>query len=91
MSKLKKVLIGDTFKQTWISSGTLPSLISAAIISGSETVINSGTGVSSGNGHYYRTALINTPGYFVSEWKATIAGNPYKRRLRFKAIRNEVD
>lgn len=88
---VKKVLIGDTFKQFWISSGTTPSVISAAIISGSETVISSGTGVSSGNGHYYRTTSINTPGWYVSEWKATISGSPYKRRYRFRAILGEVD
>lgn len=91
MARLEKVLIGDTFKQTWISSGAIASVISAAIITGSETIINSGTGTSSGNGHYWRTAVVNTPGYYISEWKATIAGNPQKRRLRFKAISNEVD
>ena len=91
MKKLKTVLIGDTFKQTWISSGATASQISAAILSGSETVVSSGTGTSSGNGHYYRTTKVETPGYYVQEWKATIAGNPYKRRLRFKAIVNEVD
>ena len=89
--KVKKVQVGDTFKQFWISSGTTPSVISAAIISGSETVISSGTGVSSGNGNYYRTTSINSPGHYVSEWRATIAGNPYKRKYRFKAILNEVD
>lgn len=91
MNRVKTVLVGDTFKQYWISSGSTPSVISAAIISGSETVVTSGTGVSSGNGHYYRTTLVNTPGHYVSEWKATISGNPYKRRFRFKAVLNEVD
>lgn len=89
--KFKRVQVGDTFKQFWISSGTTPSVISAAIITGSETVISSGTGVSSGNGHYYRTVSVNSPGYYVSEWRATISGNPYKRRARFKAFLNEVD
>lgn len=90
-NKLKRIQVGDTFKQFWISSGTSPSVISAAIITGSETVISSGSGVSSGNGHYYRTTSVNSPGYYVSEWKATIAGSPYKRRARFKAYLNEVD
>ena len=89
--KLKKVQLGDTFKQFWISSGTSPSVISAAILTGSETVISSGTGVNSGNGHYYRTVSINSPGYYISEWKATISGSPYKKRYRFKVIENEVD
>ena len=88
---LKKVLTGDTFKQFWISSGTTPSVISAAIRDGADTVVSSGTGVSSGNGHFYRTSLVNTPGFYVAEWKATISGNPYKRRSRFRAVLGEVD
>ena len=91
MKSLRKVLVGDTFKQFWISSGTSPSVISAALITGSETVISSGTGVSSGNGHYYRTASVNSPGFYVSEWRATISGNPYIRKTRFKAVLGEVD
>jgi hypothetical protein len=88
---LKKILTEDTFKQFWISSGTTPSVISAAIRNGSDVVVSSGTGVSSGNGHYYRTTKVSTPGFYVSEWKATISGNPYRRRYRFKAILGEVD
>lgn len=88
---VKKILVGDTFKMTWISSGTTASVISAAVFTGSETLISSGTGTSSGNGHYWRTSLINTPGYYVQEWKATIAGNQQKRRQRFKVVLNEVD
>lgn len=91
MSRMPVVLVGDTFKQTFIASGTDPSLISAAIISGTETVVSSGLGVNSLNGHFYRNTSVNTPGYYVSEWKATINGLPYKRRLRFKAILGEVD
>jgi len=87
----KQVLTEDTFKQFWISSGTTPSVISAAIIDKDEIVVSSGTGVSSGNGHYYRTALVSTPGWYVSEWKATISGNPYRRRFKFKAVLCEVD
>lgn len=87
----KEVLTQDTFKQFWISSGTTPSLISAAVLDGNETIISSGTGVSSGNGHFYRATSVSSPGWYVSEWKATISGNPYRRRFRFKAILNEVD
>lgn len=90
-NRVKKVLVGDTFKQYWVSSGATPAVISAAILSGSETVISSGTGTSSGNGHYYRTTSVNSPGWYVSEWRATISGQPYRRRYRFKAVLNEVD
>lgn len=88
---MKRVLVGDTFKQTWISSGTTPSVISAGIRDGEEAVVSSGSGVSSGNGHFYRTTLVSTPGYYVAEWKATISGSPYIRRLRFRAVLSEVD
>ena len=88
---VKKILVGDTFKMTWISSGAVASTISAAIYTGSETLISSGTGTNSGNGHYWRTTLINTPGYYVQEWRAVISGNQQKRRQRFKVVLNEVD
>ena len=91
MSDLKRVLVGDTFKQTFVNSGASASPIIAAIISGSETIISSATAIDSGNGHYYRMASVDTPGYYVSQWDATISGNPYKRRQRFKAVLNEVD
>lgn len=91
MSNIPLVLVGDTFKQTFVASGTDPSVIKAAIISGSETIVSSGAGVNSLNGHFYRNAIVNTPGYWVSQWEATINGLPYKRRIRFKAVLNEVD
>lgn len=91
MARFKEVLVGDTFKQTFIASGTDPSVITAAVLDGNETVVSSGAGVNSLNGHFYRNVKVNTPGYYVSQWDATINGLPYKRRLRFKAILNEVD
>lgn len=91
MSNLKRVQVGDTFKQTFINSGSSANPVIASIITGSETVISSGTAVDSGNGHYYQQAIINTPGYYVSQWDVTISGNPYKRKTRFKAILGEVD
>jgi len=91
MSDLKRVLVGDTFKQTFVNSGSSANPIIASIISGSETIISSGTAVDSGNGHYYYMASVSAPGYYVSQWEATISGNPYKRRKRFKAVLSEVD
>lgn len=93
MSSYSKVLVGDTFKQTFIASGTDPSVITASILDENEAVVSSGTGVNSLNGHYFRNVSggVNTPGYYVSQWDATIAGLPYKRRSRFKAILGEVD
>jgi hypothetical protein len=88
---MKRVLVGDTFKQTFVNSGAAASPIIASIITGSETVIASGTAIDSGNGHYYKMASVDTPGYYVSQWDATISGSAYKRRQRFKAVLNEVD
>lgn len=88
---LTRVLIGDTFKATFINSGGVASAISASIYNGSETLVSSQTAVDSGNGHYYRMLSVSTPGWYVLQWDATISGNPYKRRKRFKAYLNEVD
>lgn len=88
---MERVLVGDTFKATFINSGGVASAITASIISGSETIISSGSAVDSGNGHYYRMVSVSSPGYYVLEWNATISGSPHKRRLRFKAVMNEVD
>ena len=91
MADFPQVLVGDTFKQTFIASGTDPSVIVASIYDGNETIVSSGAGVNSLNGHFYRNVKVNTPGYYVSQWSATINGLSYKRRLRFKAVLNEVD
>jgi len=90
-TRVRQVLVGDTFKQFWVSSGTTPSVITASIVDGAEAIVSSETGTSSGNGHFYRTTSVNTPAWYVSQWEATIIGNPYKRRFRFKAVLNEVD
>jgi len=93
MGNLTEVLITDTFKQTFIASGTDPSVIVASIINGTGIIVSSGAGVNSLNGHFYRNvpAGVSTPGYYVSQWEATIGGLPYRRRRRFRAIINEVD
>lgn len=86
-----KVLVGDTFKQTFVNSGSVPSSIVAAVYDGEENIVSSGSGVSSGNGHFYRMTSVSTTGYYVSEWRATISGNPYKRRITFEATLGEAD
>lgn len=91
MSKLPQVQVGDTFKQIWIASGTDPSVIVASIEDGKGNIVSSGSGVNSLNGHFYRNTIVNTPGYYIAQWRATIAGLPYKRRRRIQAILNEVD
>ncbi len=91
MSDLPQVLIGDTFKQIFIASGTDPSVINASVWDGSDVIVSSGAGVNSLNGHFYRNTLVSTQGYYVSQWEATISGLEYIRRKRFQAIKGEVD
>ena len=91
MSVVKKILVGNTFKAFWISSGTTPSVMSMSIIDGSETIVSSGAGVSSGSGHFYRFFSVDTPGYYAVRFNATITGLPYIRKTRFKAVLGEVD
>ncbi len=93
MGKLTEVLVADTFKQTFIASGSDPSVIVASILDGSDVIVSSGAGVNSQNGHFYRNVPsgVSTAGYYVSQWDATIGGLAYKRRRRFKAILGEVD
>jgi len=92
MGKLSKKLIGDTVKFTWVSSGITASPIILSIYNGSETLVSSLSMTSSGDGHYYGLyTLPNTPGFYVAETLATISTNPYKDRLRFKAITGDVD
>ena len=92
MSRIPKRLIGDTLKVTWVHSGTTPTSIHAAIYDGSETLVNSMSMTSSGNGHYYSLyTLVDSLGYFVAETLATISGKPYKNRMKFKAVSGEAD
>ena len=87
-----KGLIGDTIQVTWINSGTTPSPIIAAVYNGSDTLVDSGAMTSSGNGHYYRDyTLPNTVGMYVAQTIGTINSNPYKNRVRFKAVKGEAD
>jgi len=90
--KPEKFLIGDTVKLTWINSGVTPTDIRATLYTGSETVINSTTMTSSGDGHYYaRFTLPDTPGFYVGETYATVDGYPYKRRVTINAVIEDVD
>ena len=92
MSRVKKFLIGNTIKVTWVSSGVSPTDIYTAIRNSSDTMVNSVAMTDSGNGHYYSAyTLVNSLGFFVAETIATVSGAPYKNRSRFKAISGETD
>ena len=88
---MKRYLIGDTIRLTWVSSDITPSTIIANVFDSSETLVDSGSMTSSGNGHYYfEHTISDTPAFYVSQTLATINGKPYKNRTRFQAILGEV-
>lgn len=96
---MDKITVGDTRAYTWVNSGVTPTSILHKIYlrdttlpgSGTEILVSSKAGVSSGNGHYYSLVLVNTPGYFVSEWSATVDSNTYKERFVFQADAKSID
>lgn len=90
--KVKNTLGGSTIKLTWISSGTTADSIGYAVYNGSESVVDSGTLTSSGNGHYYANHQTpNTPGYYAVEFTAHVGANPYKNRTAYRVILEDVD
>lgn len=86
------VIAGTTLRMTWTNSGATVDSIASRLINGSETIVNTITPVSSGNGHYFAVHPIpNTPGWYVNEWVASIAANTYVNRQFVKAFKPEVD
>jgi len=89
---IKKHLIGDTIQITMVNSGVTPSSILCSVYDGSENLVDSGSMVSSGNGHYYYDHTVpNSTGYYVAQTLATINSKPYKNRVKYKAVTGEVD
>ena len=89
---MNSFLIGDTMKVTWVNSGVTANLPSLSIWDGSETLVNSQSMVDSGNGHLYALyTLPNSAAYYVAQTLVDINGYPFKRRIKFKTTRNEVD
>lgn len=89
---IPRYVVGTTKKVTWTSSGQSPSAISAAVYTGSESIVSSGPMTDSGNGHYWRMVSVpSSPGFYVFETRAIIGGNPFLDRLPFRATAMEVD
>lgn len=89
---IKSHLIGDTIQITMVNSGVTPSSAIASVFDENETLIDSASMVSSGNGHYYHDHTVsNSLGYYVAETLSTINSKPYKNRVKFKAVTGEVD
>lgn len=92
---LNKFILGTSKKFTWISSGDTPTSIILRVYNGSETLVSSIAGTSSGNGHYYAnvpftgTNFVN--GFYSYDWLAIMNSRPYVSRNLFKLIPKEVD
>jgi hypothetical protein len=71
-------IVGTTKRLTWVNTGVTAGFIHAALRDFNGTLINSITGVDSGNGHYYAVMPHpNTPGWYSQEWVAIINANTY--------------
>jgi len=89
---IKELLPGDTLRYRWISSGTAPSSFSYLVLDWTETIVDTGTLVSSGAGHFYANYTVpDSEGYYVFKSTVTINSNPYKRSTRFRVIELETD
>lgn len=91
--KVIDIILGSTFKVTWVSSGVTPAAISFSIFDGSESLVSSQSAVSSGNGHYYANAIIPdtyAPGLYAGQWLSTISGDVYKTRDFYSAFPEET-
>jgi hypothetical protein len=90
--KLYELPAGDTRQFVWISSGTAPTSIYAAIFTGSETLVSSASMTSSGNGHYYANVTLPLSlGMFSAQTGATVSGKPYKRYSIIKTVKSDTD
>lgn len=89
---MKKVLRGSTFEISWVASGTQPSAVTFNVLDSSESVVNTGTLVDSGNGQwYYAYTVPSSDGFYVAKTTAIFDGNPYRNAVPFRVIELEVD
>ena len=68
---LKQIPGGGARMFTWVASGYTVETLWFALYTGSETLVSSAIGVSSGAGHYYAIVTMpSTPGYYQGIWNA---------------------
>jgi hypothetical protein len=83
---------GTTFMQTVVASGGTISPLSFQLLSGSESLVNSTAGVSSGNGFYYGLHLLPTSeAWYIGQMIGVINTNTYVARQLVRARSLEVD
>jgi len=87
-----EVIAGTTLRATWVNSGVIPSSLTSALLTGSETCISSVAAISSGDGHFFALHEIPTSGgWYINQWIGIIASNTYRDRQLVQAHRLEVD
>lgn len=87
-----EVVAGTTLKVTWVNSGVTPGAIVSRLINNVEALVNSATGVSSGNGFYYALhTLPNSDAWYVNEWYSYIGVNTYVSRQLIHAHKLSVN
>jgi hypothetical protein len=73
-----EAVAGTTLKLTWVASGVTPSGIYSHLVTGSEAIMSTVAGVSSGNGAYYAlVTLPNSDAWYVNKWYAYIGTSTY--------------
>jgi hypothetical protein len=82
---------GTTVKVTFVSSGSVPSLICSAILDKNETLINSQAAVGSQTNFYVLHPVPSTPGWYINQWVAVIQANTYVERQFLRVRTMEVD
>jgi hypothetical protein len=85
------VLAGTTLKLGWVSSGTVPFLLTLNILDKDDTVVSSVTPVYSGNGHYFAPLAIPTSyPWYVARSTAIIDSNTYVNRALVRTFKVEA-
>lgn len=83
---------GTTFMPTVVNSGATISPLSFQLLSGSETLVNSVSALSSGGGLYYGLHLLPTSeAWYVSQYIGVLNANTYVGRQLVHARALEVD
>jgi hypothetical protein len=90
--EITEKIAGTTLMQTAVASGGTISPLSFQLLSGSETLVNSTAGVSSGNGFYYGLHTLPTSeAWYVGQMIGVINTNTYVARQLVRARTLEVD
>lgn len=83
---------GTTIRVAMVSSGAVGANAWSAIFDKNESLVNSVTAQSSGNGFYYALhTLPKSNAWYVNEWGMILNANTYVDRQFVRAVLPEVD